>query len=77
MFWLINKKNIFFVMCLMKPAGFNLFCFHSVCEYMLLDGILQVTVKPVLSSHSKIDKTKIFMTNGCLMKAPWSILLYF
>ena len=27
------------------------------------------TVKPVLSSHSKKDKTKILMTNGSLMKA--------
>ena len=27
------------------------------------------TVKPVLSGHSKIDKTKILMTNGSLMKA--------
>ena len=26
------------------------------------------TVKPVLSSHSKIDKTKILKTNGSLMK---------
>ena len=26
------------------------------------------TVKPVLSSHSKINKTKILMTNGSLMK---------
>ena len=26
------------------------------------------TVKPVLSRHSKIDKTKISMTNGTLMK---------
>ena len=26
------------------------------------------TVKPVLSSHSKIDKTKTLMTNGSLMK---------
>ena len=26
------------------------------------------TVKPVLSSHSKIDKAKILMTNGRLMK---------
>ena len=25
-------------------------------------------VKPVLSCHSKIDKTKILMTNGNLMK---------
>ena len=42
------------------------------------------TVKPILSSHSKIDKTKILLTNGSLMKAhsiaecsPWSILQYF
>ena len=27
-----------------------------------------ITVKPVLSDHSKIDKTKILMTNGSLMK---------
>ena len=26
------------------------------------------TVKPVLSSQSKIDKTKVFKTNGSLMK---------
>ena len=44
----------------------------------------QKTVKPVLSSHSKIEKTKILMANGSLMKAesiaecsPWSILQYF
>ena len=42
------------------------------------------TVKPVLSDHSKIDKTKILMTNDSLMKvesiaecSPWSILQYF
>ena len=42
------------------------------------------TVKPVLSGHSKIDETKIFMTNGGLMMvesiaecSPWSILQYF
>ena len=27
------------------------------------------TVKPVLSGHSKIDKTKILMTKGSLMKS--------
>ena len=26
------------------------------------------TVKPVLSGHSKIDKTKVLKTNDCLMK---------
>ena len=42
------------------------------------------TVKPMLSGHSKIDKPKILMTNGSLMKvesiaecSPWSILQYF
>ena len=42
------------------------------------------TVKPVLSCHSKKDKTKILMTNGSLMKveniaecSPWSILQYY
>ena len=39
-----------------KPADLNLHCFF------------QNTVKPVLSGHSKIDKTKILMTNGSLMK---------
>ena len=43
----------------------------------------QYTVKPDLSGHSKIDKTKILMTNGSSMKVenitecfPWSILQY-
>ena len=30
--------------------------------------ILECTVKPVLSCHSKMDKTKILMANGSLMK---------
>ena len=30
--------------------------------------INKLTVKPVLRGHSKIDKTKIFKTNGSLMK---------
>ena len=54
------------------------YCFH----YRL--PIKENTVKPVLSSHSKIDKTKILMTYGSLMKvesiaecSPWSILQYF
>ena len=37
---------------------------------VLLYDIITVftTIKPVLSGHSKIDKTKILMTNGSLMK---------
>ena len=45
--------------------------------------VLSLTVKPVLNGHSKIDKTKILMTNGSLMKVEsiaecshWSILQY-
>ena len=41
-------------------------------------------VKPVLSGHSKIDKTKTLMTNDSLMKvesiaecSTWTILQYF
>ena len=30
--------------------------------------ILNGTVKPILSGHSKIDKTKMLKTNGSLMK---------
>ena len=42
------------------------------------------TVKPVLSGHSKMVKTKVLLVNGSLMKvesivecSPWSILQYF
>ena len=42
------------------------------------------TAKPVLSGQSKIDKTKVFKTNGSLMKVKsiaecslWGILQYF
>ena len=31
-------------------------------------SLLFVTVKPVLSGHSKIDKTKVLKTNGGSMK---------
>ena len=51
----------------------------SVLAYIMLN-----TVKPVLSGHSNIDKTKVLKTNGSLMKvesiaeySPWSILQYF
>ena len=42
------------------------------------------TVKPILSDHLKIDKTKVLMTKGSLMKvesiaecSQWGILQYF
>ena len=34
----------------------------------LVDRIWVNTVKPVLSDHSKIDRTKFLKTNGSLMK---------
>ena len=37
--------------------------------------VLYDTVKPVLSSHSKIDKTKILMTNGSLLSLEHSAIL--
>ena len=61
---------------------FSIMGIHTdwIGSHSLLVTILS-TVKPVLSSHSKIDKTKILMTNGSVMKvesiaecSPWSIL---
>ena len=53
----------------------------SVLETIIFVGI---TIKPVLSGLSKLDKTKVLMTNGSQMKvesiaecSPWSILQYF
>ena len=52
----------------------------SSANYLRINGILGAgrsgftlcdpiyTVKPVLSGHSKIDKTKVLKTNGSLMK---------
>ena len=51
---------------------------------ILMDTVSIGTAKPVLSSHSKIDKTKVLMANCSFMKvksiaecSPWSILQYF
>ena len=53
-------------------------------QLMGFNFICMDTVEPVLNGHSKMDKTKILMTNGSLMKvesiaecSPWSILQYF
>ena len=40
----------------------------SRAEVIFYMPFLPRTVKPVLSDHLKIDKTKILMTNGSLMK---------
>ena len=51
--------------------------YQCVCR---CTNLTKHTVKPVLSSHSKIDKTKILMNKGSLMKvesiaecSSWSI----
>ena len=56
----------------------------SMAESKFTIFFISNTVKPMLSGHSKIDKPKILMTNGSLMKvesiaecSPWSILQYF
>ena len=39
-----------------------------ICNnFVIFSSSLEITVKPVISSHSIIDKTKIFMTNDSLM----------
>ena len=39
-----------------------------LCWFVQKHGRIRTTVKPVLSGHSKIDKTKVLMENGSLMK---------
>ena len=43
---------------------------------LLLYQMFRYSVKPVLSDHSKMDKTKVLKTNGSLMQIE-SILQYF
>ena len=58
--------------------------YEQKTAFKQFEEILTSTVKHVLSGHLKIDKTKVLMENGCLMKveriaecSPWSILQYF
>ena len=58
--------------------------YNSKCIRMIQHMFFSDTVKPVLGGHFKIDKTKVLMENGSLMKvesiaecSPWSILQYF
>ena len=63
------------------PISFmNNFTFYKWC----VTKVAHCIVKPVLSGHSKIDKTKVLKTNGSLIKvesiaecSPRSILQYF
>ena len=67
------------------PCWKQLFYF-CIALKIFCNSILRKTmsVKSVLSGHSKIDKIKVLMQNGSLMKVesiaecfPWSILQYF
>ena len=64
--------------CVVQLIDFQLFVkkFDALVDNILMKQLY--TVNPVLSGHSKIDKAKILMTNGRLMKvesiaecAPW------
>ena len=96
---MINNKNIFFFFWGGGGGGgcenswidlwwkdWKIFYWWVIFSLRLIQTLISTlyTVKPVLSSHSKIDKTKTLMTNGSLMKvksiaefSPWSILQYF
>ena len=57
---------------------------YSMHVYLSMRMILPVAVQPVWKGHSKIDKTKVLMTTGSLMKVEsiaecslWSILQNF
>ena len=51
------------------------FGYSVISEYSHI--VYTCTVKPVLSGHSKIDKTKILMANGSLMKVESIAECYF
>ena len=78
MFWMRNKENSFPIGTLIWRPVCVCVCVSSEgpgeTKHML--KLIRAfdahqcdnTVKPVLSCHSKIDKTEILMTNGSLMK---------
>ena len=75
-----NKIHLFNKFTKTKLQSMFVYCIILEGETAGIIG----TVKHVLSGHSKIDKAKILMTNGSLMKveiiaecSPWSILQYF
>ena len=86
-------KTGFTVSLVFKMPTFNEFLADYLCKQFgqranLLDTLVvflkDYTVNPVLSGHLKIDKTRVLMKNGSLMKvksiaecSPWSILQNF
>ena len=51
--------------CVIRTTNFVI---HVYLLVLLVKILVVYTVKPVLSGHSKIDKTKILMKNRSLMK---------
>ena len=84
-----SKSNVFkfrtFIIFLTKVTVQKVFLTNDKdLQIVLIDISENFTVKPVLSGHLKIDKTKVLMVNGNLMKVEriaecshWSILQYF
>ena len=75
---LYNYMYIFYTIVVMYPAIVLLHVYilyhrcyvpcHCITTCIYFIPSLLCTVKPVLSGHSKIDKTIILLTNGNLMK---------
>ena len=79
-----NQFSFWKPMLVFKKANACFYHLAFTLQHHAYDKGLKNTVKPVYNSHSKIDKTKILMTNGSLLKvesiaecSPWSILQYF
>ena len=70
---LLNLHNILKKMIIVMFV----YTFDFIFSPCILRLSVSCTVKPVKNGHSKIDKTKILMTNGSLMKVERSILEYF
>ena len=78
--WLCDKEELqkttiksFLVFRILNACIFLVFHTQHVrtktrCLVLAYRLLLTTTVNPVLSSHSKVDKTKILNTNGSLMK---------
>ena len=68
--------NVYQKSCSSVEQGFLqcLYC-RSVCRFRQQNTYI-ATVKPVLSGHSKVDKTRVFKTNGSLMQVESNTLTY-
>ena len=53
---------------MVSNASFQNLNFRVVAQVGIPPALILATVKPVYNGFSKIDKTKVLMTNGSLMK---------